>query len=59
VELNKSVVKKDCRAQNRIKNLHQATGEVGRKGHGVAHAMRQPMREKEQMKRRNGNVRMV
>lgn len=58
-KLNKSVVKKYCRAQNRIKNLHQETGEVGGKGHDVAHAMWHPMHEKEQMKRRNGNVRMV
>jgi hypothetical protein len=42
------------------KNPQQETGEVGRKeGHEVVHVMRHSMREKEQMNRRNGNVRMV
>jgi hypothetical protein len=34
-------------------------GEVGEKGHEVMHALRHSMREEEQMKRRNANVRMV
>jgi hypothetical protein len=36
----------DCRAQNWIKNLQQETGEVGGKGHGLVHAMREPMSKK-------------